>query len=97
MTFNRHLHNKYDRYFNSFIGCELLNLGIAIFQVIPKCLKNNPSYAQFFLTDRFLGHTFLTYGPDVYRYYRWCQKSKTLISQLSARGEQARRAVQPDV
>ena len=33
-------------------------------------------YAQFFLTDRFLGHTFLTYGPDVYRYYRWCQKSK---------------------
>ena len=33
LTFNRHLHNKYDRYFNSFIGCELLNLGIAIFQV----------------------------------------------------------------
>ena len=36
MTFNRHLHNKYDRYFSSFIGCELLNLGIAVSQVIPK-------------------------------------------------------------
>ena len=36
LTFNRHLHNKYDRYFNSFIGCELLNLGIAVFQVPPQ-------------------------------------------------------------
>ena len=36
MTFNKHLHNKYDRYFSSFIGCELLNLGIAVSQVIPK-------------------------------------------------------------
>ena len=36
MTFNKHLHNKYDRYFTSFIGCELLNLGIAVSQVIPK-------------------------------------------------------------
>ena len=36
LTFNRHLHNKYDKYFNSFVGCELLNLGIAIFQVTSK-------------------------------------------------------------
>ena len=36
LTFNRHLHNKYDKYFNSFVGCELLNLGIAIFQVTFK-------------------------------------------------------------
>ena len=36
MTFNKHLHNKYDRYFSTFIGSELLNLAIAVSQVIPK-------------------------------------------------------------
>ena len=41
MTFNKHLHNKYDRYFSTFIGCELLNLGIAVSQVIPKKQSQN--------------------------------------------------------
>ena len=33
-TFNKHLHNKYDRYFQTFIGCEILNLVILASQVI---------------------------------------------------------------
>ena len=32
-TFNKHLHNKYDRYFQTFIGCEVLNLVILVSQV----------------------------------------------------------------
>ena len=35
-TFNKHLHNKYDRYFQTFIGCEILNLVILASQVIKK-------------------------------------------------------------
>ena len=31
--FRRNLHNKYDRYFRSFIGCEVLNLAIVVSQV----------------------------------------------------------------
>ena len=32
-TFNKHLHNKYDRYFNCFIACEVLNVAILVSQV----------------------------------------------------------------
>ena len=35
-TFNKHLHNKYDRYFQTFIGCEILNLIILASQVTRK-------------------------------------------------------------
>ena len=35
-TFNKHLHNKYDRYFQTFIGCEILNLVILASQVTRK-------------------------------------------------------------
>jgi len=55
-TFNKHLHNKYDRYFQTFIGCELLNLVILVSQVLA--------------TNAFLGGTFLTYGMDVHMYFR---------------------------
>jgi len=55
-TFNKHLHNKYDRYFQTFIGCEILNLVILSSQVLA--------------TNAFLGGTFLTYGTDVHSYYQ---------------------------
>jgi hypothetical protein len=35
-TFKLHLHNKYDRYFKSFIGCELLNVALVISQVASR-------------------------------------------------------------
>ena len=38
-TFNKHLHNKYDRYFQTFIGCEILNLVILASQVKKKTTK----------------------------------------------------------
>ena len=42
-TFNKHLHNKYDRYFQTFIGCEVLNLVILVSQVISRKRKSpNP-------------------------------------------------------
>ena len=33
-TFHLHLHNKYNRYFLGFLGCETLNLVITVAQVI---------------------------------------------------------------
>ena len=45
-TFNKHLHNKYDRYFQTFIGCEVLNLVILVSQVNSeeKEKNHNPQF-----------------------------------------------------
>ena len=43
-TFNKHLHNKYDRYFQTFIGCEVLNLVILVSQVNSGERNRNPLY-----------------------------------------------------
>ena len=43
-TFNKHLHNKYDRYFQTFIGCEVLNLVILVSQVNSGERNHNPLY-----------------------------------------------------
>ena len=71
-TFNKHLHNKYDRYFQTFIGCEILNLVILASQVIRKLKKftENLTKLQVLATNAFLGGTFLTYGTDVHSYYQ---------------------------
>jgi len=63
-TFNQQLRNKYDRYFFGFLGCEILNIVIVI--------------SQLFLTNRFLGGNFLTYGSDVYQYYSLPAEETTL-------------------
>eukprot|EP00092_Neocalanus_flemingeri_P004139 GFUD01004453.1.p1 GENE.GFUD01004453.1~~GFUD01004453.1.p1 ORF type:complete len:480 (-),score=121.93 GFUD01004453.1:122-1561(-) len=63
-TFNLQLRNKYDRYFYGFLGCEVLNIVIVI--------------SQLFLTNRFLGGNFLTYGSDVYQYYSLPAEETTL-------------------
>jgi len=63
-TFNQQLRNKYDRYFYGFLGCEVLNIFIVI--------------SQLFLTNRFLGGNFLTYGSDVYQYYSLPAEETTL-------------------
>ena len=63
-TFNLQLRNKYDRYFYGFLGCEILNVVIVI--------------SQLFLTNRFLGGHFLTYGSDVYQYYSMPAEETTL-------------------
>ena len=64
-VFTEHLHNRYNRYCYGFFSCELLNLVIVI--------------CQFFLTDRFLGGHFLTYGSDVYQFYSLPAEEKTLL------------------
>ena len=71
-TFNKHLHNKYDRYFQTFIGCEVLNLVILVSQVNHGRKRNNPIQLpiQVLATDAFLGGKFLTYGPEVHLYYQ---------------------------
>ena len=63
-TFNQQLRNKYDRYFFGFLGCEILNIVIVI--------------SQLFITNRFLGGNFLTYGSDVYQYYSLPAEETTL-------------------
>ena len=63
-TFNQQLRNKYDRYFYGFLGCEILNILIVV--------------SQMFLTNRFLGGNFLSYGFDVYQYYSLPPEETTL-------------------
>jgi len=63
-TFNQQLRNKYDRYFYGFLGCEILNIVIVV--------------SQMFLTNRFLGGNFLSYGFDVYQYYSLPPEETTL-------------------
>ena len=70
-TFNKHLHNKYDRYFQTFIGCEVLNLVILVSQVNSGEREiTTQSTIQVLSTNAFLGGTFLTYGMDVHMYFR---------------------------
>jgi len=54
-TFQEHLHNKYNSYAAGFMCCEVFNVIVVV--------------SQFFLTNKFLNHQFLSYGPQVYRYY----------------------------
>ena len=54
-TFQEHLHNKYNSYAAWFLCCEQLNFTVVI--------------SQWFITDRFLKYKFITYGPDVLKYY----------------------------
>ncbi|XP_023325021.1 innexin inx2 isoform X2 [Eurytemora carolleeae] len=54
-TFQEHLHNKYNSYAAGFICCEVFNVVIVL--------------SQIFVTNRFLNHKFLDYGPQVYSYY----------------------------
>ncbi|XP_023325624.1 innexin inx2 isoform X2 [Eurytemora carolleeae] len=55
INYKEHLYNKYNRYFLAFFLCEIFNLAIAA--------------GQFYITDKFLGRSYLSYGSDVYRYY----------------------------
>lgn len=54
ILFKVNLKNKYNKYAFIFFSCELLNLVVAT--------------SQFFITDAFLQHQFLFYGPKVIRY-----------------------------
>ena len=56
-TFRDNLQNKYNRYAAIFFSCELLNVFIAV--------------TQFALTNAFLQNQFVTYAPDVWRYYSY--------------------------
>jgi len=51
--FSKNIYNKYNVYFFGFIGCEILNLLIVL--------------VQFAMTNTFLHHRFLGYGPRVGR------------------------------
>ena len=51
-TFKDNLQNKYNRYAFIFFFCEVLNLIVVV--------------SQFFITDTFLQHQFLFYGPKVW-------------------------------
>lgn len=53
--FSENIKNKYNVYFCGFIICEILNLFIVVL--------------QFFLTNRFLHHRYMTYGWSVWQYY----------------------------
>lgn len=52
-TFKDNLQNKYNRYAFIFFSCEVLNLIVVV--------------SQFFITDAFLQHQFIFYGPQVWR------------------------------
>jgi len=56
-TFRDNLQNKYNRYAAIFFTCELLNVFIAV--------------TQFAITNAFLQNQFVTYAPDVWRYYSY--------------------------
>jgi len=53
--FCKNIHNKYNIYFAGFIGCEVLNFFIVLF--------------QFYLTNRFLHYRYIGYGWRVWQYY----------------------------
>ena len=54
-TFQEHLHNKYNAYAAWFLCCEQLNFTVVV--------------SQWFITDKFLKNQFISYGPDVIRFY----------------------------
>jgi len=63
-NYTEHLYNKYNRYFLSFFLCEVLNLFISVCQLM--------------ITDKFLGHQFLYYGAEVYRFYNIPEEEREL-------------------
>ena len=81
-TFNLHLRNKFGRYFLVFLGCEILNLAIALLQVELISLSQSQPL-QVFITDRFLGGSFLSYGPDALYYFLWGHKFLLLMTSSS--------------
>ena len=52
-VFKDNLQNRYNRYAMAFFSCEVLNVVVVT--------------SQFFLTNLFLDHQFLWYGPAVLR------------------------------
>lgn len=62
------MHNKYNAYAFWFFCCEQLNFIVVL--------------AQWFITNKFLKYKFLTYGPDVVRYYNVPPEERFLLRDM---------------
>merc|ERR1712038_128654 len=66
LTFQEHLHNKYNRYAFCFYSCETSNLFIVI--------------SQIFVVNKFLHYQFLSYGFRVYEWYSMPAEERAMLN-----------------